>query len=101
MWRLWKNGNVLECVDPMLIESSSPIEEILRCIHIGLLCVQEDPADRPTMSTVIRLLRNESLSRPEPRQPAISVGRVVPVDVHHSTTNPSVNGLNISAISPR
>ena len=85
----------------MLIESSSPIEEILRCIHIGLLCVQEDPADRPTMSTVIGLLRNESLSRPEPRQPAVAMGRVVPAGVHHSTTNPSVNGLNISAISPR
>ncbi|KAF3451660.1 hypothetical protein FNV43_RR07756 [Rhamnella rubrinervis] len=101
VWRLWKDGKVLECVDPMLLESSSPIEEILRCIHIGLLCVQEDPADRPTMSTVVGLLGIESLSRPEPRQSAIAVGRVVPASDHHlfSTISSSANGLTVSAIS--
>ncbi|KAH7545806.1 hypothetical protein FEM48_Zijuj01G0132900 [Ziziphus jujuba var. spinosa] len=100
IWRLWTDGKELECVDPLLI-GSSPIEEVVRCIHIGLLCVQEDPADRPTMSDVAVLLGNESLSLPlpEPRQPAIAVGRVVPVD--QTDTNPSLNGLTISNILPR
>lgn len=92
------DGKELECVDPLLL-GSSPIEEVVRCIHIGLLCVQEDPADRPTTSDVVVLLGNESLSLPQPRQPAVSVGRFVPVN--QSATNPSVNGLTVSNISPR
>ncbi|GMN49796.1 hypothetical protein TIFTF001_018967 [Ficus carica] len=67
-WQLWKEGKELEFVDPVLIESSSrPTEEIIRCIHIGLLCVQEDPADRPTMSAVVVLLKgSESVSLSAP-----------------------------------
>ncbi|KAG6755865.1 hypothetical protein POTOM_039273 [Populus tomentosa] len=41
-WKLWSNGRGLELMDPML-EKSSVATEVLRCIHIGLLCVQEDP----------------------------------------------------------
>ncbi|PON85326.1 Cysteine rich receptor like kinase [Trema orientale] len=98
-WRLWKNGKEVEFVDPLLIESGS-VEEVLRCMHIGLLCVQEDPEDRPTMSAVVVLLQgSESAPLPEPGQPAIAVGRVVAND--ETTTDPSVNGLTTSTISPR
>ncbi|XP_024025066.1 putative receptor-like protein kinase At4g00960 [Morus notabilis] len=103
-WRLWKEGKELVFVDPLLRESSSrPTDEIRRCIHIGLLCVQEDPADRPTMSSVVVFLKgSESVSLPEPRQPAFAVGRVaVPNDQSMSSTDPTINGLTISTISPR
>ncbi|CAL5408536.1 unnamed protein product [Camellia sinensis] len=29
---------------------TGPESEIMRCIHIGLLCVQKNAADRPTMA---------------------------------------------------
>ncbi|GJS25336.1 receptor-like serine/threonine-protein kinase SD1-8 [Tanacetum coccineum] len=46
-WMLWREGNPLELVDETLGEKFSK-DEVLRCIQIGLLCVQEQPEDRPT-----------------------------------------------------
>ncbi|GMY36986.1 cysteine-rich receptor-like protein kinase 15 isoform X1 [Fagus crenata] len=94
-WGLWNEGKDLEIVDPLLMESCQTTE-VQRCIQIGLLCVQEDPADRPTMSTVVALLGNESIALPPPRQPALSVGKLF-----QSSTTPSVNDLTVSGISPR
>ncbi|KAJ0080676.1 hypothetical protein Patl1_11015 [Pistacia atlantica] len=75
-------------------------EEVIRCIHIGLLCVQEDPAARPTMSSVVALLGSESIGLAEPRQPAFSVGRIV-LPNQSSTTDPSACDMTLSSISPR
>lgn len=98
-WRLWNEGNELELVDSLLTESC-PAEEILRCVHIGLLCVQGDPTDRPTISSVVVLVESKSVSLPEPKQPAFSVGRGVQFDQSPSS-NPSTNHLTVSGISPR
>ncbi|KAM1766245.1 hypothetical protein TB1_005180 [Malus domestica] len=98
-WRLWKDGKQLEFIEPLLMETC-PTAEVLKCMHIGLLCVQEDPAERPTMSTVVVLLGSESIDLPEPKQPAIfAVRRVAPIS--ESTTDPASNGLTLSIISPR
>jgi hypothetical protein len=74
--------------------------EILKCMHIGLLCVQEDPEDRPTISSVLLLLGNELISLPYPKPPVFVVARVIQTD-QILTTNPSVNQLTISSLSPR
>lgn len=42
----------------------------MTCINVGLLCVQEDPGDRPSMSNVVMMLRSDSTSLPKPNQPA-------------------------------
>ncbi|TQD94770.1 hypothetical protein C1H46_019624 [Malus baccata] len=42
----------------------------MRCIHIGLLCVQENIADRPTMNAVVLMLNSYSVTFPVPSQPA-------------------------------
>jgi len=42
----------------------------VRCIHIGLLCVQEKADDRPTMAEVVLMLDSHSFSLPVPLQPA-------------------------------
>ncbi|CAL2265328.1 unnamed protein product [Prunus armeniaca] len=98
-WRLWKAGKELEFVEPLLMESCTKTE-VLRCMHIALLCVQEDPAERPTMSAVVVLLGSESVDLPEPKQPAIfAVRRVLPVN--ESITDPSANGLTMSIMAPR
>ncbi|XP_056171963.1 cysteine-rich receptor-like protein kinase 15 isoform X1 [Syzygium oleosum] len=99
-WTLWTEGRELELVDPSLAESGS-IAEIARCIHIGLLCVQEDPGDRPTMSEVVTLLGGQTGTLPEPKKPAFSVGRVVQELDQSSATNISVNQKTVSSISPR
>ncbi|PRQ48783.1 putative non-specific serine/threonine protein kinase [Rosa chinensis] len=48
----------------------SPWAGIMRCIHIGLLCVQESLADRPTMASVILMFNSYSLNLPVPSKPA-------------------------------
>lgn len=54
----------------MLRESTGLVRDIMRSIHIALLCVQENVADRPTMAAVVLMLSSFSLSLPMPSGPA-------------------------------
>ena len=74
---------------------SGSTSEIVKCIHIGLLCVEENPQDRPTMSTVVVMLGSESIALPEPKHPAFSVAKFMSPD------EISVNELSISTIVPK
>jgi len=59
----------LNLIDPAL--STGSRTEMMRCIHIGLLCVQENIADRPTMASIVLMLSSYSLTDlPVPSQPA-------------------------------
>ncbi|KAL6208178.1 hypothetical protein ACLB2K_019129 [Fragaria x ananassa] len=68
-WHLWKEGSSMELMDSTLRASCSS-GEVIRCIRIGLLCVQERAIDRPTMSDVVSLLSNQSSALPLPKEPA-------------------------------
>ncbi|EOA22253.1 hypothetical protein CARUB_v10002842mg [Capsella rubella] len=68
VWRLWNNESLLDLIDPAIKESYDN-NEVIRCIHIGMLCVQETPADRPAMSTIFQMLTNSSITLPMPRPP--------------------------------
>lgn len=68
-WQLWKEGRGLEIVDPSMDDECRVSGEILRCIHVGLLCVQDYAVDRPNMSDVVSMLGNENIPLPEPKQP--------------------------------
>uniref|UniRef100_A0A7N2LUI0 Protein kinase domain-containing protein n=1 Tax=Quercus lobata TaxID=97700 RepID=A0A7N2LUI0_QUELO len=68
-WIHWRDGRPLELLDPTL-EGFYLIDEAIKCIHIGLLCVQKDPADRPTMASIVLALNSHSVSLPAPQQPA-------------------------------
>ncbi|XP_027913769.1 cysteine-rich receptor-like protein kinase 15 isoform X4 [Vigna unguiculata] len=98
-WRVWNEGKALDFVDPVLLESC-PASEVVRCMHIGLLCVQENPEHRPTMSTVMLLQGSESVVLPQPKQPAFSLSRVLRLDPS-TKTNPSEKEIIFSDILPR
>ncbi|XP_021809333.1 G-type lectin S-receptor-like serine/threonine-protein kinase SD1-29 isoform X2 [Prunus avium] len=66
-WHSWNEGRGLDLVDDVLADSYSP-SEVMRCVHIGLLCVQDDAADRPTMPDVVFMLSRET-DRPQPKRP--------------------------------
>ena len=66
-WRLWSERRAIELVDEKLIESCCSAE-VIRCIHVGLLCVQDRDGDRPNMPNVVFMLSNET-DRPIPKQP--------------------------------
>ncbi|KAL0012462.1 hypothetical protein SO802_007570 [Lithocarpus litseifolius] len=68
-WIHWRDGRPLELLDPTL-EGFYLIDEAIKCIHVGLLCVQKDPADRPTMASIVLTLSSHSVSLPTPLQPA-------------------------------
>jgi hypothetical protein len=61
-------GKVLEIVDSLLGQEY-PTQEVLRCIQIGLLCVQEQATDRPTMLEIVFMLGNKA-TVPSPKKPA-------------------------------
>ncbi|XP_016652619.1 PREDICTED: G-type lectin S-receptor-like serine/threonine-protein kinase At4g27290 [Prunus mume] len=75
-WTLWIQDKQLELIDTMLYDSCN-ISEVLRCLHVGLLCVQRVPEDRPNMSYVVLMLSSD-ITLPPPRQPGFYTERSVP-----------------------
>ncbi|XP_047953904.1 G-type lectin S-receptor-like serine/threonine-protein kinase At1g11300 [Salvia hispanica] len=70
-WKMWNEGNSLSFVEES-IASRETEEEMVRCIQIGLLCVQESPNDRPLIQTVLSMLSGEILNLPVPKQPVFA-----------------------------
>ncbi|KAG5014912.1 hypothetical protein JHK82_020592 [Glycine max] len=101
IWDLWREGKTMEIVDQSLGESCSD-HEVQRCIQIGLLCVQDYAADRPSMSAVVFMLGNDS-TLPDPKQPAFVFKKT-----NYESSNPStsegiysVNDVSITMIEAR
>ncbi|KAK9155891.1 hypothetical protein Sjap_003371 [Stephania japonica] len=108
-WRHWTRGLYFELLDRCLgnryIES-----EVIRCIHIALLCIQEDTVQRPTMSSVVVMLSSYTMTLAAPSQPAFlltsGTGRSTSDDIltdrEASTKSkaPSNNDVTISDLEP-
>ena len=92
-------------MDPVLEDSCTP-KEVMTCIHVGLLCVQDHATDRPTMPEVISMLTNENMNLPDPKQPAFFIERheaeaAVEAARDDNLGNGSVNGQSISIVVAR
>ncbi|KAK9175686.1 hypothetical protein WN944_027693 [Citrus x changshan-huyou] len=70
-YELWKGGKGVEFVDSFLDDRNSPCK-LMRCLEIALLCVQENPNDRPSMLEVSSMLKNETTNTNTPKKPAFS-----------------------------
>jgi hypothetical protein len=68
-WKLWIEDRPIELIEDNLVADLCTLSNVLRHIHVGLLCVQQRPKDRPNMSYVVQMLSNESLL-PKPKQPS-------------------------------
>ncbi|XP_018503206.1 cysteine-rich receptor-like protein kinase 25 isoform X1 [Pyrus x bretschneideri] len=99
-WKLWHDGKGLELLDPLLLDSCDP-HEFLRYLHIGLLCVQEDAYDRPTMSSAVVMLKSETVTLSQPEKPAFTTGRFTDHYTETAAGNSSINGLTVSNVMPR
>ncbi|XP_026394162.1 putative cysteine-rich receptor-like protein kinase 35 [Papaver somniferum] len=114
-WKHWKNGSALEMLDSTIKDTCSR-GEAMRCIHIGLLCVQENVADRPTMPTVLLMLNSYSVSLDLPSAPAFYAGSRLILDPYpgqsekqkiskHKSPDESaarsINETSISELYPR
>ncbi|XP_030930947.1 G-type lectin S-receptor-like serine/threonine-protein kinase At4g03230 [Quercus lobata] len=91
-WKLWREGKAVDLMDQTIHETCNA-DEFLRCVNIGLLCVQEDPSDRPTMSNVVFMLGSEAATLPTPKQPAYVVRRSLSSKTSSTTKPESLNEL--------
>ncbi|KAJ0983525.1 hypothetical protein J5N97_011780 [Dioscorea zingiberensis] len=82
VWSSWKEGNSLQIVDESM-GYSYPMNEVMRCIEVGLLCVQNNPEDRPFMSSVLLMLSGDNVMLTYPKEPGFSV-RSVPYQMESS-----------------
>ncbi|KAL1537398.1 cysteine-rich receptor-like protein kinase 44 [Salvia divinorum] len=97
-WESWQEGRGGEVVDPFLRSGSGSTNEMLRCIHIGLLCVQENAADRPTMASVVLMLSSFSMTLNIPSEPAFYSTVGYKSEQSHSS---SPNQASITDLQPR
>ncbi|XP_023635858.1 putative cysteine-rich receptor-like protein kinase 31 isoform X1 [Capsella rubella] len=109
VWRVWNNESPLDLIDPAIKESYDN-DEVIRCIHIGILCVQETPADRPAMSTIFQMLTNSSITLPVPRPPGFFFRNRTNLDPLNYGSNlgqsssmlfPFTDSESITRVSPR
>ncbi|CAN6211866.1 unnamed protein product [Urochloa humidicola] len=80
VWEHWTSGTIVEIMDPSL-RGKAPAEQMLKCVHIGLLCVQDNPVDRPMMSTINIMLSSATVSLQAPLKPVF----FIPKSGYHST----------------
>ncbi|KAF7814277.1 G-type lectin S-receptor-like serine/threonine-protein kinase CES101 isoform X1 [Senna tora] len=101
-WKLWNEGRALELIDLALNESSIQ-NKVVRSIHIGLLCVQDQATDRPSMFDVVSFLSNETIQLAQPKQPAFFINEVVEEpELNYSRQEyHSLNRVTISAMNGR
>ncbi|XLS47678.1 hypothetical protein HN51_022036 [Arachis hypogaea] len=92
-FRNWKDGTISNIVDTTLRNSSQ--NEIMRFIHIALLCVQANEADRPTMATVLLMLNNHSVTLVVPSEPAFLLN----TGSNTSTKGPAQESVNEASIT--
>ncbi|CAN6304737.1 unnamed protein product [Urochloa humidicola] len=110
VWENWTSRTVTAVVDPYLNQNCAQ-NEVLKCIHIGLLCVQENPIDRPSMSDVILMLVGRTTTLPAPSRPAFLFSLDAANHVHPGGTSElpespnicysSFNKVTITEVEPR
>ena len=93
-WKLWTENMALDLIDQTLHETCN-VDQFVKCVNVGLLCVQELPDDRPTMSNVVTMLDSETATVPTPKQPAF-----VPRRGQSSTTSSSSRPETSSSSRP-
>ncbi|XP_052114735.1 G-type lectin S-receptor-like serine/threonine-protein kinase At4g27290 isoform X2 [Arachis duranensis] len=101
-WRLWTEDRPLELLDEVIRENCNHCEAI-RCIQVGLLCVQQRPEDRPSMSLVVLMLNGEKML-PKPNFPGFYIDRGVQLQADSSLPNNtffSANQISITILEAR
>ncbi|KAM0900875.1 hypothetical protein ACQ4PT_020345 [Festuca glaucescens] len=99
-WNQWNKGNIKDLVEHNIVESYI-IDEALLCIQLGLLCVQDNPNDRPPMSSVVFILENGSATLSIPNKPVYFPH--MDTEVEHVTGNAqsSKNSLTFTVLGGR
>ncbi|XP_056167193.1 G-type lectin S-receptor-like serine/threonine-protein kinase At4g27290 [Syzygium oleosum] len=95
-WILFTEGRSMQLLDK-LVENSCSTFEALRSIHIGLLCVQRCPDDRPSMSAVVMMLGSD-IELPLPKEPGFFNERNL---LQENTSHSQPNEITMTMLSAR
>ncbi|XP_057451836.1 uncharacterized protein LOC130743613 [Lotus japonicus] len=100
-WTLWKEGIASELIDSN-IGDSYVVSEVLRCMHVSLLCVQQNPNDRPTMTSAMLMLESE-MALEEPKEPGFFYSNISPDSYLRSSRKDRslAYDVTISSFGPR
>lgn len=101
--KLWSDEAPLDLMDATEIGPYSK-DEVTRCIHVALLCVQDDPDARPSMSIVVPMLDGYSSTLSIPQPPAFLAQSRTDIALNRSRNKSimwSVNEVSISELEPR
>ncbi|KAH7837915.1 hypothetical protein Vadar_019508 [Vaccinium darrowii] len=99
-WKFWNDGAPLHLMDPTQKGPYSR-DEVIQCIHIALLCVQDDPYARPSMATVVAMLDGYFATLSLPQQPAFLASSRTGLELDRKSIELSVNVVSISDLEPR
>ncbi|XP_057822161.2 cysteine-rich receptor-like protein kinase 44 [Cryptomeria japonica] len=116
VWRSYIGGDIVDVIDNAIVESFSS-KQVSRCMHVALLCTQEDASLRPPMPIVFAMLSNPDVANlPYPTThtyfnvnhkhvlshtlPSTSIG-IRPISLIPSTTLASINDVSLTILSPR
>ncbi|TVU16908.1 hypothetical protein EJB05_32911, partial [Eragrostis curvula] len=75
VWEHWTAGTSIKLLDPFL-SCQAPQDQVLKLVNIGLLCVQDNPVNRPMISTVNVMLGSDSISLQAPSRPTFCIPEV-------------------------
>ncbi|KAG2371647.1 G-type lectin S-receptor-like serine/threonine-protein [Vigna angularis] len=73
-WNLWSENKILDLMDSSLGETCNE-NQFFKCAVVGLLCIQDEPSNRPTMSNVLYMLDVETTTMPIPTQPTFFMNK--------------------------
>ncbi|XP_009607303.1 G-type lectin S-receptor-like serine/threonine-protein kinase B120 [Nicotiana tomentosiformis] len=100
-WEKWDEGRPMDLVDRSIWDECQH-DEVLRCIHLALLCVQDMAVHRPNMSSVVLMLETDNIRLPLPRQPNYtSMRKYEDADIWNEKQDFSSNNVTISVIVGR
>ncbi|XP_058747477.1 G-type lectin S-receptor-like serine/threonine-protein kinase At4g27290 isoform X2 [Vicia villosa] len=100
-WRLWKEGTIHTLIDDNL-KDTCILYEALRCIQIGLLCLQHHPDNRPSMTSVVVMLNGNNIL-PLPHEPSYLLKTITSEGETSSERqrSSSINNVTISQLNAR
>lgn len=112
-WKRFQQGSVEEILDPNLMlhdyHRSDARAEVLRVVHVGLLCIQEAASLRPSMSKALQMLAKKDEILPPPTNPPFIDEKTMelndtsedPFYPQNGTSSASIANVSHSSFYPR
>ncbi|WOL02972.1 cysteine-rich receptor-like protein kinase 2 isoform X2 [Canna indica] len=111
VWKHFQSGSVEQLIDPNITlddceDGDAVKEEIMRVFHVGLLCVQELPSLRPSISRALKMILDKGKQLPEPTKPPFTDENTMELnemneDLKCPRKSSSIANISTSSFHPR